>query len=587
MKKIYFLSLFFLLILNSKALSQEKKDALFFKSITDKIDTLYNLNKNKEIIDLCKKIIKNRVDQKELAYDYYRLGFYFKRNNQIDSAYYYYLKSNKTYLTLKDSLNIAKQLFRISIMESNQEFYYKSDSSAISVLKYLKKESNLYSSVYNCLGINARHQKEYDEALKWYGLAIKSSSDSIKKIRYINNQANVFRVFKNYDKAISYYKKIIKNTYYDSIPLKLKAKIIDNYAFAKFSANQKVDESTFLEAQHIKQAINDNYGLLANYAYLSDFHKKETPSKALHYAYKLYELSKELIVPEDRIVALDKIINLEKSHKIKGFAEERNRLSDSLQLAKQQSQNKFAKIIYNYEEEEKQKLKAQVALEKQKSIKTQILFTSIILLILFVAYFIYRHQKTKKEKVIQVYNTETRLAKKIHDEVANNVYLVMNKAQQLNHQNTSLLPDLEKIYALTRDISHENSKVLTGNNFENYLNQLFMQFSTGKCKVLTKGIKKSNLNDLAEEKQIVVYRVLQELLINMKKHSEATLVVISFSELKNKLSINYRDNGKGVNSIKSKNGIENMDTRIKSINGIFNFESEENNGFKASIQFKK
>jgi len=588
MKNKRFLSLFFICFFKLIIHSQEKKiDSLFFIETIKNIKKLASLKKYEEVLDLSRKIIEKRKNKNELANDYYRLGFYFKKNKEIDSAYNYYLKANQIYLSINDTLNIAKQLLKISKLESEQELYNKSDSSAVSVLKYLRKKNKLYSSTYNCLAINSRHKKEYKEAIKWYSLAIKASLDSINKIRYISNQANVFSDLKNYKRALLNHEKIRNSIYYDSISLELRTREIDNYAYAKFLDNQNISELEFLKAQEIKKRIHDDYGLIANYSHLSDFYQKLNSFKALEYAYKMYALSKKINLSTDKIAALDKIIILENNTNVRKYAKERSRLSDSLQFAKQQSQNKFAKIIYNYEKEEKQKLKAEVALEKQKSQKSKIIFGSLLLFIIFIIYLIYKHQKTKKEKVIEVYKTETRLAKKIHDELANGVYLVMNKAQQPNHQNVSLLPDLEKIYALTRDISHENSKVLTGNNFENYLNQLFIQFSTGKCKVLTKGIKNSNLNALAKEKQIVIYRVLQELLINMKKHSEATLVVISFSELKNKLSINYKDNGKGVNSIKSKNGIENMDTRIKSINGIFSFETEENKGFKASIQFKK
>jgi len=561
MKNKYILSLFLFLTLNHLLIAQEKKNSLFFENIIDKINDLDYLNRKEEVIGLCRIIIDRRKNKNELANDYYRLGYYFKKDHQIDSTYNYYLKSYQIYSSLNDSLNVAKQLFKISKLESDQELYNKSDSSAVSALKYLKKENKLYSSIYNCLAVNSRHKKEFNEALKWYDFAIKTSLDSIKKLRYLNNKAIVFFDLKKYNIAITNYEEIIKTNYYDSIPLKLKAKIIDNYAFTKFLDDQNIDETEFLEAQSIKIDIKDDYGLIANYAHLSEFHKKKNTSKSLEYAYKMYNLSKSMVLPKDRIEALDKIISLENTIKVRKFAEERNRISDSLQLAKQRSQNKFAKIIYNYEEEEKQKLKAQVALEKQKAQKTQLIYLSILVLILFMIYLFYKHQKAKKEKVIQVYKTETRLSKKMHDEVANEMYVVMIKAQDPNNQNRSLLPDLEKIYALTRDISHENNIIITGKEFKNYLEELFVQFFNNNCKILTKGLSNSSIPLISKEKQIVIYRVLQELLVNMKKHSKASLVMINFSEIKNTIFVNYKDNGIGTSSLEIKNGLQNMETR--------------------------
>jgi len=82
--------------------------------------------------------------------------------------------------------------------------------------------------------------------------------------------------------------------------------------------------------------------------------------------------------------------------------------------------------------------------------------------------------------------------------------------------------------------------------------------------------------------------VLQELMVNMQKHSSAKLVALSFDKKGNNFSINYSDNGVGVdlNSLEIKNGLLNVETRIKSINGSITFTSSLNKGFKAFISFK-
>lgn len=585
MKNNYFLSFFLSLFWIGFLAGQEAEPGV--SNLIKEIKTFNVLKKYDKAIELSKEIIKKRIDKSKLGKDYYRLGFYFKKNNQIDSAYYFYIKSSQVYLNLQDTLNIAKQLLNISSIESQQGLYNKSDSSALSSLRYINKKNNLFDIAYNCLGINSREKGEYEEALKWYGLAVKTASDSIKKLRYINNQTNVFVNLENYKEAISNYLKIKNNKYYDSIPLNLKAIVLDNEAFVRFLDNQDVKEADFLEAQRIKKVAKYNLGLIANYSNLSDFFKLKNKVKSLEYAYKMYTLSKEMNLSVDRVEALDRIISLEDKIKIRRLAKERNRLSDSLQLTRQQSQNKFAKIIYNYEEVEKQKLKVQVALEKEKTKTLLIVFICISLCTLFLIYVFYRNQQIKKEKIIEIYKTETRLAKKIHDELANDVYMLMDKAQDTTNDILTLLPGLEKIYALTRDISHENSVVVTGDGFEDYLEQMLVEFSKSDCKVLTKGLTNIVINDLVKEKQIVIYRVIQELLVNMKKHSNATLVIISFSEDKNIISIKYKDNGEGVDKLNIKNGMQNMDTRIKSIKGLFKFESEYGKGFNANIQFKR
>ena len=76
--------------------------------------------------------------------------------------------------------------------------------------------------------------------------------------------------------------------------------------------------------------------------------------------------------------------------------------------------------------------------------------------------------------------------------------------------------------------------------------------------------------------------MLQELLTNMKKHSNASIVVLSFEKSGKYLIINYKDNGIGT-SLTKRNGLQNTENRIQSINGTITFESEINKGFKAII----
>ena len=69
---------------------------------------------------------------------------------------------------------------------------------------------------------------------------------------------------------------------------------------------------------------------------------------------------------------------------------------------------------------------------------------------------------------------------------------------------------------------------------------------------------------------------------NMRKHSMATSVALVFTQVGSKIEIKYRDNGIGCDLFK-KNGLQNTETRIASINGTISFESKKNDGFKATI----
>ncbi|MNL15692.1 sensory histidine kinase UhpB [compost metagenome] len=77
-------------------------------------------------------------------------------------------------------------------------------------------------------------------------------------------------------------------------------------------------------------------------------------------------------------------------------------------------------------------------------------------------------------------------------------------------------------------------------------------------------------------------------MVNMKKHSEAQVVVLKFESTANAIEINYTDNGKGCEKDQIiKNGLQNMENRILAIKGTITFDSEPEKGFKVKISMPK
>ena len=68
----------------------------------------------------------------------------------------------------------------------------------------------------------------------------------------------------------------------------------------------------------------------------------------------------------------------------------------------------------------------------------------------------------------------------------------------------------------------------------------------------------------------------------MKKHSQASIVIVTFKKVKDKIQITYSDDGVGCN-LKKSNGLLNAENRIHMMNGNFTLSSEKNEGFKATI----
>jgi len=198
--------------------------------------------------------------------------------------------------------------------------------------------------------------------------------------------------------------------------------------------------------------------------------------------------------------------------------------------------------------------------------------------------FYYLRQKHKKEKIREAHHTESRISKKIHDELANDVYNVMSGLQTIAPN--PMMDKLEHIYNRTRNISRENSSIPTGTNYLPHLLSTLSSTVPDDARLILQGENNINWNRLSPEKKIILYRVLQEIMINMKKHSKASLVAVIFSEEKSFLNINYSDNGVGTSpqSLQTGNGILNTENRILSIKGKLNFETEQGKGLKILIQ---
>ena len=88
----------------------------------------------------------------------------------------------------------------------------------------------------------------------------------------------------------------------------------------------------------------------------------------------------------------------------------------------------------------------------------------------------------------------------------------------------------------------------------------------------------------SKEIKVDIHRVFQELFVNMKKHSQCTLVGISIKTDKNRIEATYSDNGIGTsNLLNLKNGLQNAENRIHSLKGTITFDTEPNKGFKVKI----
>ena len=158
---------------------------------------------------------------------------------------------------------------------------------------------------------------------------------------------------------------------------------------------------------------------------------------------------------------------------------------------------------------------------------------------------------------------------------------------QQKDENIRLVDKLDDVYTKARNISRETGIINTGKEYPEELKALLESYVSYQVRLTITGMDRISWKNIHELKKQVVYRVLQELMTNMKKHSQATQVFIRFSSEGRKLKIFYSDNGIGFpkTGIVASNGLLIAETRIQSINGTLNFETNQGKGLKAFMNF--
>lgn len=522
-------------------------------------------------------------------------------SQDYDSAFYYYNKIKSSCDVTKDQEKINYSLLRMATIEQIQGDYSSSETSTTEAISFFEKNTSSYYKcyAYNLLGINYKNLFDYDNSIYYYNQAFKIAEDDLQKAILKNNIAVVYMDKQDYQHAIPILapllsKKVVLANNENH------ARILDNLGFSYFkTGNYKKGLDYINQALKIREQIKDDFGITASYYRLSEFYSKTNPILSYHYAQLSYAKASKVNNANDRLKSLDLLIKNSTGNQVKKFTVIYLRINDSLNKARQKAKNQFAKIKYDStkEKNENLKLKAQKAenaleLEEQKNRNYILCFITFIVILCAVFLYYYSKNKNKKEQQEAVYKSETRISKKLHDELANDVYQTMAFAETQDLQNPAkketLLGNLDKIYARTRNISRENSTIETGAKFEEELKQMVSGYNNNQVQIIIKDNGDINWTKIQREKKIAIYRALQELLVNMKKHSQCSFVIIGFESHDKFIQINYSDNGIGVDqNLILKNGLLNVENRMNAINGTITFESETDKGFKATLTIPK
>ncbi|RZK41219.1 MAG: tetratricopeptide repeat-containing sensor histidine kinase [Pedobacter sp.] len=523
-------------------------------------------------------------------------AFTFTKNGQSDSAFFYFLKARDLALQKKDSLNVGYCLLQLAILSSDKRDDLTAQDFSLEALHYLnekKRKHHLYiASNYNSLGIVTQNLRDYENAIKFYNLAIKFSTTNLDRNQYLNNKAYIFQETAQYDKALKIYNLVLEAT---SKNENERARTLANISFTKWLLDKKFNPlPELLEALYVRKRKNDLWGQNASYSYLADYYAERNPDSALHYALKMYGVAKKIKSGDDQLFALQKLIKFSPGRQRRQYFETYLKLDDSAQVVRNKDKKQFALIRYETEKYKADNLLLQrdntekkYQLIKQKTFLLVGLTFAFFVIILSVILYKKRKQRLELASKNAIRENQLRTSKKVHDVVANGLYRVMTEIENSEDiDKNQVLDKLENMYEKSRDLSYEELH-FSDENFHEKIGALLKSFAGENTKIVIVGNSLEIWKAVSAPIKYEIEHILQELMVNMKKHSGASSVVVRFMiDANNIFHIYYADNGNGMSSEQQfNNGLTSTGNRIVAIDGEIIFDTKVEKGLKIQISF--
>ena len=496
----------------------------------------------------------------------------------------FYSKQYENYISINNYTEAARTL---ELLASGQFYvgnYNESEQLLIKTLTLLENispEKSLVQKkrIFSLLGVIYKYLKIYDKSLYYYNESLSLTNKVSDRLILYNNISNLYRERKEYSTAIDTLKSALILSK-RSANLKLQGYILDNLGFSQLLASRDSILYNLKKSLSIRMQIHDSVGMFSNYRHLSLYYKSiEDFEESQHFADKALLISRTIKDRNYEFEALGLYAELNEDSKIRRF----KFLTDSIAEAKQGEQNKYASLKYDVEKEKEQTQIAKLQSEKEEHEKQLFGFISILVATSAIAVFTVMVSQRKKKQLKTIYDTENRISKKLHDELANDTFQVMAKLQTHPQIPKDILDDLDIIYTKTRDISKDYNPLFNNDNFYEQLIEMLASYKTESFNVMIRNDINIDWDSFSTIKKKTIFIVLKELMTNNRKHSKSNFALIIFNKKGKKLSIIYKDDGVG-GSFKRNNGLQNAESRIKALNGTLTFDTERTKGFQVNIQ---
>ncbi|EHO09009.1 tetratricopeptide repeat-containing sensor histidine kinase [Myroides odoratimimus] len=607
---------------NDKSLieNQHTLDSLFTitKSINPKSSQLidiaskaYNLELYDQYFRYSKEINKiatKNNDSLVVAKSLWYIGDYYDYKMQLDSAYIYFDQAEQIYQNTNSHIEVAKMLQYKSIVLFREGLYNEAENKALEALEILDKKpkSRLLYEIYLNLGNILDLNQQPNEALLYYSEAIHILEGlykknlitlddlQISKAFCYNNIGNLYlnqQAFLNAETYLNYSHNIFLE---HNINHEFSAIVLTNLGTLYTNLNKLNDAEKILK-KSLQISIETPYkqSLTANNFRLGElFLKKKDTLQAIEYYKKAYSLSSET-QSNNTILKSLKALSLTDKQDATKYISLYYAFNDSINKLQISKRNKFARIKYESEKLEKNI----VNLKKENS---QLLITSIIIVLLAIIllfiilyrnkikkYTFLKQDQENKELIFKLLleqeqlsqdvltKERERISQELHDGIINSLFIIRLSLGN-SKDNLPILDEIEKVQNQIRLISHDlKNHEFIQQGFSEIISKLVVQNSTNQQKFQLIISKNYKWDKVSYDDKINIYRILQEAIQNVIKHSQAKNCIISIFKTETSDRITITDDGIGFNysKVKNSNGLKNISNRAKQLHASLEVNS--------------
>jgi two-component system, NarL family, sensor kinase len=511
--------------------------------------------------------------------------------NKYDLGLQYLQRSTRSFEKVQDTLMVVHNLASFSLAYHNYLSDYKTGLRyGLDAQKLLEKlrspRGNIVWLVNNAIAINYDDDGQYAKALDYHFRNINHASDKEDLASTYNNIGNTFKKQGEFRKAHGYFRKSLATTPSDDDD--------NDYHLATVYNNL-----SHISWELMKPSMAKHYRDSAIYF----SHKSKRIDKLLDTYYDSYEMCAKNNDFENATVFLkayttikDSVLNAEKT-----------------------------KIIYDlekqYESEKKEQtialLQSQATvkdLQIQRSRNLMVYLSIAVLLSASLVYLLYKRsryrqklafareteelQRQRFRAVMEAEENErARVAKDLHDGIGQLLSVakltlsaieIPQDAEPLRLLNNSMQV-IDQAAKEVRSISHNMMPAaLTEIGLDAALRDLFLKIN--ESKLLRVNLEAKGLDDrLPASVEIAVYRVVQEVINNMMKHSKADTISVYLTRTGPSVRLSIADNGVGFEKeliAKSRGlGWKNILSRISMLNGQIEVDTQPGAGTNVNIQF--